>query len=72
MMALETSLAKISMGVVDRRDPAKVYHIVTVDQLASELPTLRIQELLAGIGFPPVKEVNVASLPFFKGLDKRA
>jgi putative endopeptidase len=69
VMALETSLAKISMGVVDRRDPAKVYHMVTVDQLASELPTLRIQELFAGIGFPPVKEVNVASVPFFKGLD---
>jgi putative endopeptidase len=70
VMALETSLAKISMGVVDRRDPVKVYHIVPVNQLASELPTLRTQELLAGIGFPPIKDLNVASLPFFKGLDK--
>jgi putative endopeptidase len=70
VMALETSLAKISMGVVDRRDPAKVYHVVTVDQLASEIPTLRIPELLSGVGFPQVKDLNVASVPFFKGLDK--
>jgi putative endopeptidase len=70
VMALETSLAKISMGVVDRRDPAKVYHIVTVDELASEVPTLRMRGVLSGVGVPPVKDLNVGSLPFFRGLDK--
>ena len=69
VMALETSLAKASMGAVDRRDPKNVYHVMPVGSLAAELPTLKIQQLLDKTGVPPVDSLNVASPEFFKALE---
>lgn len=68
IMNFETSLAKISMGVVDRRDPNKVYHMVAVDQLAAEAPLLELKQVLADTGVPSVPSINVASPGFFSGL----
>ena len=69
VMAFETALAKSSMSAVDRRDPANIYHVMTVDALA-ELPTLNLKQLLASSGVPHVGTLNVASPEFFKNLDK--
>jgi putative endopeptidase len=68
VMALETSLAKNSMSVVDRRDPNKVYHVMAVDELAAEVPVLKVKEVLTESGVPPVQSLNDASPDFFKGL----
>jgi putative endopeptidase len=68
VMDLEIALAKVSMGVVDRRDPSKVYHIVAVDDLAAQAPVLKLNEILTETGVPPVSSLNVASPDFFKGL----
>ncbi|HEX3940287.1 MAG TPA: M13 family metallopeptidase [Acidobacteriaceae bacterium] len=70
VMAFETALAKSSMSAVDRRDPANIYHVMTVDALAAELPTLNLKQLLASSGVPHVETLNVASPEFFKNLDK--
>jgi putative endopeptidase len=69
VMALETSLAKASMSEVDRRDPKNVYHVMTVSDLAAELPTIGLKQLLDQTGVPPVSSVNVASPEFFKDLE---
>ena len=69
VMDLETSLAKVSMGAVDRRDPKNVYHFMPVDQLAAQAPILKLKEVLGDTGVPPVASLNVASPEFFKGLE---
>ena len=68
ILALETSLAKISMGVVDRRDPYKTYHIEPLTTLASTDPTLQWPKLLRDAGTPPITTLNVANPAFFQGL----
>jgi putative endopeptidase len=68
VMDLETSLAKNSMGVVDRRDPNKVYHLMPVEEFAGEAPDLMLKQVLTQSGVPPVQSLNVATPDFFKGL----
>ena len=69
VMDLETSMAKVSMGRVERRDPKNVYHVMPVDQLATQAPILKFKEVLGDTGVPPVTTLNVASPEFFKGLE---
>jgi putative endopeptidase len=68
VMNLETSLAKNSMGIVDRRDPNKVYHLMPVDEFAAEAPGLMLKQVITQTGVPPVQSLNVATPDFFKGL----
>jgi len=68
VMAFETSLAQASMSAVDRRQPSNMYHVMTVQQLAADLPLLNVPQLLTESGFPPVASANVASPEFFKAL----
>ncbi len=68
VMDLETSLAKVSMGAVERRDPKNVYHFMPVDQVAAQAPILKLKDVLNDTGVPPVTSLNVASPEFFKGL----
>ncbi len=69
VMALETSLAKASMGVVERRDPYKTYHIETLTTLANTDPSLDWSTLLRNTGAPPVKDLNVANPAYFQALN---
>ena len=69
IMTFETGLAKVSMGNVERRDPENVYHMQTVEKLASTDPNLHIVEFLKDTGTPPVTELNVANPEFFTGLN---
>lgn len=68
VMAFETSLAKASMSAVEQRQPANVYHVMTVNALAAEVPILDLPRLLSETGVPPVTSLNVASPGFFKAL----
>jgi endothelin-converting enzyme/putative endopeptidase len=68
VMKLETELAKVSMGVVDRREPEKTYHIVPVAGFTAEVPVLQFNSFLKEVGAPPVTTINVASPDFFKAL----
>ncbi len=70
IMQFETELAQVSMGIVERRDPHKTYHIETVKAFAPTVPVLDVPEFLKAIGAPPVASLNVAVPDFFTGLNK--
>jgi putative endopeptidase len=70
VMSVETALARGSLDVVSRRDPAKMYHKMPREQLAMSLnPSFGWAKYLADINAPAIESVNVAVPEFFKGLD---
>ena len=69
VMEIETALAKASRTVVQRRDPASVYHIMAVSDLAASTPTFSWTRFMQATHTPPVKTLNVTEPDFFKGLE---
>ncbi len=69
IMDLETALAKASMGVVERRDPDKIYHMMPLTSLASQAPAIDARKYIALIGSPAVEELNVVAPEFFPALN---
>lgn len=68
VMQMETEMAKVSMGVVDRRDPLKIYHMMTIAGLAESSPAIDYKSFLQQAGTPPITDANIATPDFFKGL----
>ena len=68
IMTLETALAKVSMDVTERRDPHKVYHMMSEPQLAALTPDIDWPQLFARTVTPKITDLNVANPDFFKGL----
>jgi endothelin-converting enzyme/putative endopeptidase len=68
IMALETSLAKLSMDITSQRVPRNVYHMMTVGELAKLTPQLSWAKLFAASGAPPITELNVANPELVRGL----
>jgi putative endopeptidase len=58
IMALETSLAKASMSVTERRDPDKVYHLVPVATVADVFPEGVYSQFETAVHSPHVSELN--------------
>jgi len=69
IMALETSLAKASLTVTQRRDPASVYHKMPFSDLVAINPTFAWNRYARATDTPPVPSLNVAVPDFFKGLE---
>jgi putative endopeptidase len=69
IMRLETALAKVSMDITSQRDPKKIYHLMSVAQLAALAPDIAWDRFLKATGAPPIAELNVANPDFFKGMD---
>ncbi|MHB8303565.1 MAG: M13 family metallopeptidase [Acidobacteriaceae bacterium] len=69
ILALETSMAKASMGMVERRDPYKTYHMEPLATLASTDPSLHWVTLLQRAGAPPIQQLNVANPAYFQSLN---
>ncbi len=69
VMAMETALAQGSMSRVDRRDPAKRYHIMTLEALENLTPDFDWQAYLDGIQMGKFKTVDVMYPPFFTTLN---
>ncbi len=70
VMSIETALARASLDVTSRRDPAKVYHKTPREELAMSLnPSFGWPSYLADVNAPPIESLNVAVPEFFKGLD---
>ncbi len=69
IMELETSLAKVSLDITSQRDPNKVYHPQTVEQLSQLAPAIDWPKFFSALGAPPVTNLNVANPDFFKGLE---
>lgn len=70
ILAFETALAKGSMGVVERRDPENIYHIMTLTSFAATAPAIDAQKYVGWIGSPEVEKLNVVSPDFFPALNK--
>jgi putative endopeptidase len=69
VMKVETSLAQGSMSRVDRRDPAKVYHIMTIAEVQKLTPSFDWKQYLDGIGMEQVPSLNVSSPGYAKAVN---
>ncbi len=69
VLDLETRLAKASMSLVDRRDPAKVYHRLDRAGLVKTAPDFPWSRYFVG-DLAEVRAINVAVPQFFTGLDQ--
>jgi putative endopeptidase len=69
VMTIETALAKGSIDRVEMRDPAKVYHIMTLAELQALSPDYDWKAYLAGIPLGEFKTLNVATPDFFKAMN---
>ena len=70
IMALETALAKVSLGNVERRDPENIYHKEELSKFAADTPNFDVVEFLRDSGTPVVTDLNVATPQFFAGLNQ--
>jgi putative endopeptidase len=69
VMKFETALAKGSLDVTSRRDPANVYHRMALARLVELDPAFDWTAYLKETRAPEIKELNVAVPDFFKAMD---
>jgi len=69
VMRIETALAKASLTRVDRRDPHKVYHKMTVAELHALDPAIDWAAYFATQGVAGVASLNVSQPEFMKAVD---
>ena len=69
VMRIETALAKGSLTRVERRDPQKLYHKMTAQQLGALSPSFHWKTYFAKAGLPSVEALNVETPEFFKALN---
>jgi putative endopeptidase len=69
VMAFETALARASMTVVEREDPAALLHPMTRAELAAHMPGWSWHVYLAAAGRPDVDTVNVTEPRYFAAID---
>ena len=67
-MKIETALARSALDNVSRRDPNKIYHRMTPDELQTLTPNFQWSRYFSGIGAPPIYALNVTEPEFFKSL----
>ncbi len=70
VMGLETGLARVSMGVVDMRDPEKTYHIQTIAAFEGNLPGFNFGAFESEVHSPRVSELNNSTPEFFPAMMK--
>jgi putative endopeptidase len=71
VLAIETALAEGSMSRVDRRNPANVYHVMTIAELQSLTPDFDWKVYFAAKKQGGLKTVNVVAPDFFKAMNKQ-
>ncbi len=69
VLSIETSFAKASMTNVERRDPAKIYHKMSVADAQTLTPRLSWDAYFQAVGSPKLTEINIGQPDFFKALD---
>ncbi|MBV9506621.1 MAG: M13 family metallopeptidase [Acidobacteriia bacterium] len=69
VLRLETDLAKGSLDRVSRRDPEKVYHRMSRQDLETLSPAFHWSEFFTDSGAPSFQQLNVAWPDFFKAED---
>ncbi len=71
VMRLETTLAKVSLTPVQRRDPYKTTHPMKRKELQALTPSFRWDVYLKALGLPAQEDFNVTEPAFFQALDKQ-
>jgi putative endopeptidase len=69
VMNLETELAKVSMDRVERRNPDKTYHKMTVAQLNELTPNFNWTTYFKTLGIPASTDINVQQPDFLKAVN---
>lgn len=69
VLKIETALAKASLSRVDRRDPYKTFHKMTVAQLSATDPVIDWARYFEIQGVPGLVTLNVAQPEFQKAVD---
>ncbi len=68
VMALETSLAKVSMDRVDMRNPDNTHHKMSVEQWESLTPDFDFKQYMAVRKTPAFQNLNVSQPDYFKAM----
>ena len=68
ILKIETALAKGSLSRVDRRDPHKTYHMMTVAELQGLTPAVDWAKYFEVEGAPDVAKINVTQPEFMKAV----
>jgi putative endopeptidase len=70
VLQMETSLAKVAMEIVMRRDPKNLDHEMGLDEVRKLAPSFDWDRYLQGIHAPATKTYIVTSPDFFRGTEK--
>jgi putative endopeptidase len=70
VMDMETALAKSSMDIVKRRDPANLNHKLSAQELRALTPAFSWDDYLKEVNAPSTAHYLVATPDFFKGVDQ--
>ena len=70
VMELETSLAKVSMEIVKRRDPANLNHKLSIAELQALTSAFSWKKYLSDVNAPATDHYLVASPEFLKGMNE--
>ena len=68
IVRIETALAKASLTRVERRDPHKIYHLMTVAELSQLTPSIDWPHYFTVQGAPNVAKLNVSQPEFMKAV----
>jgi endothelin-converting enzyme/putative endopeptidase len=68
ILRIETALAKASLTRVDRRDPHKIYHMMSVAELSQLAPAIDWPRYFTTQGAPGVAKLNVSQPEFVKAV----
>lgn len=68
VLQLETALATASLSRVDRRDPYKVFHRLTLADLQAQVPAMNWADLFRRSGAPAFTTMNISEPDFNKAL----
>jgi putative endopeptidase len=69
-MEIETGLAKGALDQTSRRDPQKVYHKLSNQELAALSPTFNWSLYFEGVGAPRFDSLNVIEPDFIKNMQE--
>lgn len=71
VLAIETSLAEMSMTAVEMRDPNALYHKMDERALAALTPRFSWPDYFKGLGAKRIGDINVAQPEFFRQMDRQ-
>ena len=70
IIAIETKLAASSLDAVTRRDPNKIYHLLTIQELNALTPRFSWTTFLTAVGAPQTKSIDVSNPVGLQAFDR--